>query len=105
MILNCRQFSRLFFERKFDLIPQDANVVNSMVYLLAAALSPVFGILIDKTGRNVTWVIISTITTIGAHFLLAFTFFNPYLGMVRFLHEIFLDFLISKLQLISYTFR
>ncbi|CAK1603057.1 unnamed protein product [Parnassius mnemosyne] len=73
---------KLFFERKFDFSPQDANTVNSMVYLLSAALSPFFGILIDKTGRNVMWVIISTITTIGAHFLLAFTFFNPYLGVI-----------------------
>ncbi|CAG4998783.1 unnamed protein product [Parnassius apollo] len=73
---------KLFFERKFDFLPQDANTVNSMVYLLSAALSPFFGILIDKTGRNVMWVIISTITTIGAHFLLAFTFFNPYLGVI-----------------------
>lgn len=74
---------RLFFERKFDFSPQDANNVNSMVYLLSAALSPFFGILIDKTGRNMTWVIISIVTTIGAHCMLAFTFFNPYIGVVR----------------------
>ncbi|XP_068621039.1 lysosomal dipeptide transporter MFSD1-like [Battus philenor] len=73
---------KLFFERKFDFSPQDANTVNSMVYLLSAALSPFFGILIDKTGRNVLWVIISTITTICSHFLLAFTFVNPYLGVI-----------------------
>ncbi|VVD01759.1 unnamed protein product [Leptidea sinapis] len=73
---------KLFFERKFDFNPQDANTVNSMVYLLSAALSPFFGILIDKTGRNVTWVILSIVTTIGSHFLLAFTFVNPYVGVI-----------------------
>lgn len=73
---------KLFFERKFDYIPQDANTVNSMVYLLSAALSPFFGILIDKTGRNVSWVILSIITTIGSHFLMAFTFVNPYVGVI-----------------------
>ncbi|XP_053625696.1 major facilitator superfamily domain-containing protein 1-like isoform X2 [Plodia interpunctella] len=73
---------KLFFERKFDFVPQDANTVNSMVYLLSAALSPFFGILIDKTGRNVMWVIISIVATIGAHFLLAFTFYNPYIGVI-----------------------
>ncbi|XP_050361562.1 major facilitator superfamily domain-containing protein 1-like [Nymphalis io] len=73
---------KLFFERKFDFIPQDANTVNSMVYLFSAALSPFFGILIDKTGRNVMWVILSIITTIGSHFLMAFTFVNPYVGVV-----------------------
>ncbi|XP_059060480.1 major facilitator superfamily domain-containing protein 1-like [Achroia grisella] len=73
---------KLFFERKFDFLPQDANTANSMVYLLSAALSPFFGILIDKTGRNVMWVIISILTTIGAHFMLAFTFCNPYIGVI-----------------------
>ncbi|CAF4758068.1 unnamed protein product [Pieris macdunnoughi] len=73
---------KLFFERKFDFNPQEANTVNSMVYLLSAALSPFFGILIDKTGRNVMWVILSIITTIGSHFLLAFTFVNPYVGVM-----------------------
>ncbi|KOB77441.1 Major facilitator superfamily domain-containing protein 1 [Operophtera brumata] len=48
----------LFYERKFDFSPQEANNVNSMVYLLSAALSPFFGILIDKTGRNVTWMLL-----------------------------------------------
>lgn len=74
---------RLFFERKFDYAPQEANNVNSMVYLLSAALSPFCGILIDKTGRNVGWVIVSIVATVGAHFMLAFTFFNPYIGVVR----------------------
>lgn len=78
ILTNCR----LFFERKFDFLPQEANNVNSMVYLLSAALSPFFGILIDKTGRNVTWVIISIVTTLAAHFMLAFTFLNPYIGVV-----------------------
>ncbi|CAH4005242.1 unnamed protein product [Pieris brassicae] len=73
---------KLFFERKFDFNPQEANTVNSMVYFLSAALSPFFGILIDKTGRNVMWVILSIITTIGSHFLLAFTFVNPYVGVM-----------------------
>ncbi|XP_069354272.1 lysosomal dipeptide transporter MFSD1-like [Maniola hyperantus] len=73
---------KLFFERKFDFMPQEANTVNSMVYLLSAALSPFFGILIDKTGRNVTWIILSIVATIGSHFLLAFTFVNPYVGVI-----------------------
>ncbi|XP_052746414.1 major facilitator superfamily domain-containing protein 1 isoform X2 [Bicyclus anynana] len=73
---------KLFFERKFDFVPQDANTVNSMVYFLSAALSPFFGILIDKTGRNVTWIMLSIVTTLGSHFLLAFTFVNPYVGVI-----------------------
>lgn len=36
----------------------------------------------DRTGRNVMWVFISIIITIFGHSLLAFTFNNPYIGMV-----------------------
>ena len=40
------------------------------------------GILIDKTGRNVTYCVISIAVTIICHSLLAFTFFDPYIGIV-----------------------
>lgn len=38
--------------------------------------------MVDKCGKNISWVILATITTIGAHSLLAFTMLNPYIGMV-----------------------
>lgn len=62
----------------------------SLVYIISAVASPVFGFLIDKTGRNVFWVILGTTVTIGCHALLAFTFINPYVAMVSFfnLHKI-----------------
>lgn len=67
---------------KYGLDPQDANFVNSLVYIISAAASPLFGFVIDKTGRNVFWVFVSVTTTIVAHSLLAFTQLNPYLCMV-----------------------
>lgn len=72
---------KVFFERKFGFSPEDANAVNSIVYIIAAVASPIFGFVIDKTGRNVMWVFMSIATTIGAHAILAFTFLNPYVGM------------------------
>lgn len=72
--------------QKYNLEPQDANFVNSLVYIISAAASPAFGFVIDKTGRNVFWVFVSVITTILAHSLLAFTELNPYLCMVRMQH-------------------
>lgn len=68
--------------RKFDFAPEDANFVTSIVYIISAVASPMFGFIIDKTGRNVAWVVLSVVATIGAHSLLAFTFANPYIGMV-----------------------
>ena len=78
--MNC--LFRVFFERKFDYSPEQANAVNSVIYLIAAFASPVCGYIVDKTGRNVMWVFISTVVTIGSHALLAFSFLNPYIGTV-----------------------
>ncbi|CAO1362935.1 unnamed protein product [Diamesa hyperborea] len=73
---------KVFFERKFDYSPEDANTVNSIIYSISAIASPLAGYLVDKFGRNVMWVFLSTLITIVAHSLLAFTFLNPYIGMV-----------------------
>ncbi|CAG9797126.1 unnamed protein product [Chironomus riparius] len=73
---------KVFFERKFDYSPEEANAVNSVIYLIAAFASPICGYIVDKTGRNVMWVFISTVVTIGAHAILAFSFANPYVGTI-----------------------
>lgn len=68
--------------QKYDLSPEDANFVNSIVYIISAVASPLFGFVIDKTGRNVFWILLSILSTIVAHSLLAFTYVNPYICMV-----------------------
>ncbi|CAH1397376.1 unnamed protein product [Nezara viridula] len=73
---------KVFFMRKFDLSADDANFVNSMLYIISTIASPLLGLLVDKTGWNLFWVFISICSTIGAHSLLAFTFINPYYAMV-----------------------
>lgn len=75
-------FFRVFYERKFGLTSTEANHVNSMLYIISAVLSPVCGIIVDKFGRNVFWVFISILVTIGAHSLLAFTYVDPYISTV-----------------------
>lgn len=69
---------------KYDFIAEDANFVNSLVYIISAVASPLFGYVIDKTGRNVSWMLISVLVTIGAHSFLAFTYVNPYICMVSY---------------------
>ncbi|KAK9695459.1 Major Facilitator Superfamily [Popillia japonica] len=71
-----------FFVKRFNLDPQDANTVNSMIYIIAAVTSPFFGILIDKVGRNLTWVVLSILITALAHSILIFTYLNPYVGTI-----------------------
>ncbi|XP_060587464.1 major facilitator superfamily domain-containing protein 1-like [Ruditapes philippinarum] len=71
----------VFFEMKFGLDPSVANSVNSLVYIISAIASPLFGFLIDKSGKNVFWVILGTSVTIGCHAMLAFTFITPFVAM------------------------
>lgn len=73
---------KVFFIEKFHMAPEDANKVNSIVYLISAFVSPLFGLMIDKTGRNLFWVFLSINVTVVAHMLLAFTQINPYYAMV-----------------------
>ncbi|KER22066.1 transporter, major facilitator family protein [Opisthorchis viverrini] len=64
---------QVFFERKFHLSLTQANVVNSLVYILSAVASPVFGATIDFTGRNLNWVLSSILLTLFCHLCFAFT--------------------------------
>ncbi|XP_055371867.1 major facilitator superfamily domain-containing protein 1 [Condylostylus longicornis] len=73
---------KAFFIEKWHFKPEDANSCNSIIYIISAITSPLFGLLIDKCGRNVYWILFATIATIGSHSLLAFTMLSPYVGMV-----------------------
>lgn len=56
----------------------------SIVYIISAPASPVLGFVVDKTGRNVIWVMCAVCTTLASHMMLAFTFWTPWIGMVIF---------------------
>lgn len=73
---------KVFFERKYEYEPSSANTVNSLVYSISAIASPIMGYMVDKTGKNVTWVFISILLTMVAHGLLAFTYADPYVCMI-----------------------
>uniref|UniRef100_A0A673BKS4 Lysosomal dipeptide transporter MFSD1 n=1 Tax=Sphaeramia orbicularis TaxID=375764 RepID=A0A673BKS4_9TELE len=72
---------QVFFIEKFGFSPAQARAVNSIVYIISAPASPVLGFMVDKTGRNVVWVIFAVVTTLAAHMMLAFTFWNPWIAM------------------------
>ncbi|KAG7235030.1 hypothetical protein INR49_003395 [Caranx melampygus] len=73
--------AQVFFIEKFNFSPAEARAVNSIVYIISAPASPVLGFMVDRTGRNVVWVIIAVVTTLAAHMMLAFTFWNPWIAM------------------------
>jgi hypothetical protein len=47
------------------------------VYLVSAPASPLLGLMMDKTGRNISWVLMAVAGSIGCHLLLAFTRNHP----------------------------
>lgn len=76
---------RVFLMDKYGVSSSEANILNSLVYLLSAGVSPFLGILVDKTGLNLMWLNMGTVLTLVAHAMLAFmgqTIFIPYLAMV-----------------------
>ncbi|CAI9547164.1 unnamed protein product, partial [Staurois parvus] len=72
---------RVFFIEKFDFSPLQAGAINSVVYIISAPLSPVFGFVVDRIGKNIIWVMCAVVCTLAAHLMLAFTFWNPWIAM------------------------
>ncbi|XP_048810372.1 major facilitator superfamily domain-containing protein 1 isoform X1 [Lagopus muta] len=72
---------KVFFIEKFQFSSQEASAINSVVYIISAPMSPVFGILVDKIGKNIIWVLCAVVTTLASHIMLAFTFWNPWIAM------------------------
>ncbi|XP_061829000.1 lysosomal dipeptide transporter MFSD1 isoform X2 [Nerophis lumbriciformis] len=72
---------QVFFIQKFNFSPAEARAVNSIVYIISAPASPVLGFMVDKTGKNVIWVMCAVCTTLASHMMLAFTFWNPWIAM------------------------
>jgi hypothetical protein len=50
---------------------------SGLVYLVSAPASPLLGLMMDKTGRNISWVLMAVAGSIGCHLLLAFTRNHP----------------------------
>ncbi|XP_019482176.1 PREDICTED: major facilitator superfamily domain-containing protein 1 [Hipposideros armiger] len=72
---------KVFFTEKFGFSSQAASAINSVVYVISAPMSPIFGFLVDKTGKNIIWVLCAVVTTLASHMLLAFTLWNPWIAM------------------------
>ncbi|KAG5897440.1 hypothetical protein JTB14_002701 [Gonioctena quinquepunctata] len=70
-----------FFMKRFEMSPEDANTLSSIIYIISGVSSPILGLIIDKIGMNVTWISVGVSVTMGAHALLAFTSLSPYVGI------------------------
>ena len=75
---------RPFYQHKFGFSASAANQINSVVYFISMGVSPFAGAFIGQLGRNITFTSVSVAASWLAHALLAFTFLNPWVGMVIF---------------------
>ncbi|XP_065575349.1 major facilitator superfamily domain-containing protein 1-like [Artemia franciscana] len=63
-----------FFTEQYGMATDKANTINSLVYLISTVASPFFGLMVDRLGRNVLWVVLSVMGTAGAHAILGFAY-------------------------------
>uniref|UniRef100_A0AAZ3R235 Lysosomal dipeptide transporter MFSD1 n=1 Tax=Oncorhynchus tshawytscha TaxID=74940 RepID=A0AAZ3R235_ONCTS len=73
---------QVFFIEKFNFSPAEARAINSIVYIISAPASPMLGFMVDRIRKNVIWVLCAVVTTLIAHMMLTFTFWNPWIAMV-----------------------
>jgi MFS family permease len=66
-----------------EIFTNDRKTTSSgLIYLLSAFLAPLFGYVIDRVGRNISFVFSAVIVTLVGHCILGFTSINPYFGIV-----------------------
>ncbi|KYQ89568.1 major facilitator superfamily domain-containing protein 1 [Tieghemostelium lacteum] len=71
-----------FIQAKWPQIsPSAANTLVSIPYYTAAP-SPVIGFIIDKVGRNLSWMTFASVLMAVAHILLTFSSLTPYVAMI-----------------------
>lgn len=71
-----------FFQTKWNYEPSSADALDSVVYIISAITSPFIGLLVDKVGRNLVFLLVASILVMIGHMLLATTFINLWIPMI-----------------------
>ena len=50
-----------FFKERFNFSSQESNKIIGLIYLISAPVSPMLGLLLDKVGKNITWVFLAVL--------------------------------------------
>ncbi|KAL7677506.1 hypothetical protein ACOME3_003743 [Neoechinorhynchus agilis] len=73
-----------FFRNRFKVSNRMASALVSFVMLFSAVLAPFLGVMNDRIGRNLCFIMFSIIGTLISHCFLAFTFISPVFTMILF---------------------
>lgn len=71
-----------FFQTKWGFDTTEANAADSIVYVMSAVLSPFIGYIVDKTGRNLVFLLAASIIVMFSHLAMALTFINLWIPMI-----------------------
>jgi hypothetical protein len=67
-----------FLTKKYEHTIFEASAEISLFFLMLVIFSPVFGVVINFVGYNLSWIVLASCLAILAHSLLAFTYVSPY---------------------------
>lgn len=73
---------QVYFMKKYSFSDENANFITGLVYLISAFAAPLFGIIIDRVGRNVGFVFMAVLATLLSHIVLVSTDINPYVSII-----------------------
>lgn len=71
-----------FFQTKWGFDTTEANAADSIVYVMSAVLSPFIGYTVDKTGRNLIFLLAASVIVMFSHLAMALTFINLWIPMI-----------------------
>lgn len=71
-----------FFQKKWDYPLSKAVAADSVIYMISATTSPFIGLVVDKVGRNLVFLLVAGIFVMGSHMLMAVTFINLWVPMI-----------------------
>lgn len=73
-----------FFQNKWGYEPTEANTIDSVVYIISVVSSPLIGFIVDKVGKNLIFLLASSLLVTIAHMLLSVTYINLWIPMIMF---------------------
>ena len=71
-IIAFKKFAGAILVPRFDIMPGTAGWMVSMLPFSTVVFAPLFGMLVDKTGKGTRWMVIGAVLALIAHLLLAF---------------------------------
>lgn len=74
--------SKLYFIKKYSFSTTVASLQQSLFFLGTVVTSPIFGKIVDLTGYNLYWIVLSLVTATAAHAVFMFTFINSFVPVV-----------------------